>query len=142
MSQENVDLVTGGYDDFNRGNIEGGNRPVWPGDRVDGAGGGNAPGGTFRGPDSVGDEVFASVPENFDEFSCPVEEVDDQGDTVVTTVQFKGKNKSGAELDTPAEHVWEIRDGKVVRFQNKVDREAWAKGLELTRYGVAPAAES
>ena len=36
--------------------------------------------------------------------------------------------KSGAELDTQAEHVWEVRDGKVSRFENKVDQGAWASG--------------
>jgi ketosteroid isomerase-like protein len=91
-------------------------------------GGGNAPSGTFRGPDSVANEVFATVPENFDEFTCTVEEANDQGDTVVVTARFKGKNKSGAELDTQAEHVWQVRDGKLARFENNVDQEAWAKG--------------
>jgi uncharacterized protein len=128
MSQENVDLVRGGYDDFNSGNVEGVigrfNAEVeW----IE-PGGGNAPSGTFRGPESVANEVFANVPENFDEFTCSVEEASDEGDTVVVTARFKGKNKSGAELDTQAEHVWEVRDGKVARFENKVDKEAWAKG--------------
>jgi uncharacterized protein len=73
--------------------------------------------------------VFAKVAENFDEFTCTVEAASDQGDTVVVTARFKGKNSSGAELDTQAEHVWEVRDGKVARFENKVDdREGWAKG--------------
>jgi hypothetical protein len=31
------------------------------------------------------------------------------------------------ELDTLAEHVWEVRDGKVARFENKVEQEAWAE---------------
>ena len=91
-------------------------------------GGGNAPSGTFRGPNSVANEVFAKVPENFDEFTCTVEEASDEGDTVVVTARFKGKNKNGVELDTQAEHVWEVRDGKVARFESKVDKEAWAKG--------------
>ena len=128
MSQENVDLVTGGYDDFNSGNIGGVTARFDPGIQWIEPGGGNAPAGTFSGPDSVAKDVFAAVPENFDEFTCTVEEASDQGDTVLATVRFKGKNKSGAELDTPAEHVWEIRDGKVTRFENKVDQAAWATG--------------
>jgi len=56
--------------------------------------------------------VFAKVPENFDEFTCTVEEASDEGDTVVVTARFKGKNKNGVELDTQAEHVWEVRDGR------------------------------
>jgi uncharacterized protein len=128
MSQENVDLVSGGYDDFNSGNIEGVIARFDPEIEWIEPGGGNSPRGNFKGPDSVANDVFAAVPENFDEFTCTVEEAGDQGDTVVVTVRFKGKNKSGAELDTQAEHVWEVRDGKVARFENKVDQEAWAKG--------------
>jgi len=128
MSQENVDLVRGAYDDFNSGNVEGviGRQDAeieW----IE-PGGGNAPSGTFKGPDSVANEVFAKVPESFDEFTCTVEEARDEGDTVVVTARFKGRNKSGAELDTQAEHDWEVRDGKMARFENKVgDQEAWAE---------------
>jgi uncharacterized protein len=127
MSQENVDLVSGGYDDFNSGNIEGVTARFHPEIEWIEPGGGNAPSGTFRGPDSVANGVFAAVPEHFDEFACTVEEASDQGDTVVMTVRFTGKNKSGAELDVPAEHVWEIRDGKVARFESKLDQGAWAE---------------
>ena len=128
MSQENVDLVRGGYDDFNSGNIEGVIARLHAEVEWIEPGGGNAPSGTFKGPDSVANDVFAKVGENFDEFTCSVEEASDEGDTVVVTARFKAKNKSGAELDTQAEHVWEVRDGKIARFENKVDQEAWAKG--------------
>ena len=127
MSQENVDLVTGGYDDFNSGNVEGVTARFHPEIEWIEPGGGNAPSGTFRGPDSVANEVFAKVPENFDEFTVNVQEARDEGDTVVVTSRFKGKNKSGAELDVQGEQVWEVRDGKIARLENKVDQEAWAK---------------
>lgn len=128
MSQENVDLTTGGYDEFNSGNIEGVLARMDPEIEWIEPGGGNAPAGTFRGPESVANDVFATVPENFDEFTCTVEEARDEGDTVVITARFKGKNKSGAELDVPAEHVWQVRDGKLARFENNVDQDAWARG--------------
>jgi uncharacterized protein len=128
MSQENVDLVVSGYDDFNSGDIEGVIARFHPEIEWIEPGGGNAPAGTFNGPESVANDVFAAVPENFDEFTCTVEQANDQGDTIVVTVRFKGKNKSGAELDTQAEHVWEVRNGKLARMENKVDHEAWAKG--------------
>jgi ketosteroid isomerase-like protein len=50
---------------------------------------------------------------------------EDQGETVVVTGRFQGKAKSGADLDAPFEHVWEFDDGKVKRFNNKVEQEAW-----------------
>jgi ketosteroid isomerase-like protein len=127
MSQENVDLVRGGYEDFNSGNIEGVTSRLADDVEWTEPGGGNAPSGTFKGPDSVANDVFASVPANFDEFQCIPEETSDEGDTVRVAVRFRGKAKSGAELDTPAEHVWEVRDGKVVRFEHTTEGDAWAQ---------------
>jgi len=49
------------------------------------------------------------------------------GDKVVATGRFRGKAKSGATLDAAFEHVFEMRNGKVVRFQNDVDRASWAQ---------------
>jgi ketosteroid isomerase-like protein len=91
VSQENVDLVTGGYDDFNSGDIDGLLVRFHPEIEWIEPGGGNAPSGTFRGPDSVANDVFARVPENFDEFSCTVEEARDEGDTVVVTARSRGR---------------------------------------------------
>jgi uncharacterized protein len=127
MSQENVDLVRGGYDDFNSGNIDGVIARLHADVEWIEPGGGNAPSGTFRGPDSVANDVFAKVPENFDEFTVEVVDARDEGDTVVITSHFKGKSKSGAELDAPAEQVWEVREGKIMRLENKPDQEAWAR---------------
>ena len=45
----------------------------------------------------------------------------DDGDRVVVRGRFKGKNKNGAQLDTGFEHVFDMRDGKVVRFENEPD---------------------
>jgi uncharacterized protein len=126
MSQENVDLVRGGYDDFNSGNIDGVLARLDAEVEWTEPGGGNAPSGTFRGPDSVRSEVFAKVPEQFNEFTCTVANAADEGDTVRVTADFKGRSKSGVELDAAAEHIWEVRDGKVVRFENKIDSQAWA----------------
>ena len=127
MSQENVDLVTGGYDDFNSGNIPAVTARFDPEIEWNEPGGGNAPAGTFKGPDSVANDVFATVPQNFDDFSCTVEQASDQGDTVIVQARFKGRSKNGTELDTGAEHLWQVRDGKITRFENNVgDSEAWA----------------
>ncbi len=127
MSQENVDLVRGAYDDFNSGNVEGVLARLDAEVEWTEPGGGNSPAGTFTGPESVGGGVFAKVGEHFDEFACNIEDTTDEGDTVVVAVRFAGKGKSGAELGTPAEHVWEIRDGKVARFEHTPsDPDAWA----------------
>lgn len=128
MSQQDVDTVRGAYDAFNRGDI-----PAVL-DTYDAEiewiepGGGNAPAGTFRGRDTVAQDVFSTVPENFDDFSVEIDELKDEGDRVVVTGRFRGNAKSGATLDAKFEHVLEMRDGSVVRFQNNVDEGAWAQG--------------
>ena len=65
------------------------------------------------------------MPQQFDEFTAEAENYDDQGDTIVVTGRFKGRSKSGAELDAPFEHVYAMKDGKVARMENKVDQDAW-----------------
>jgi uncharacterized protein len=126
MSEQDVETLRGSYDAFNSGNPQG----VL--DRLDAdvvwiePGGGNAPSGTFNGPQSVGEDVFSAVPQQFDEFTAEAENYDDQGDTIVVTGRFKGKAKSGADLDATFEHVYEMKDGKVARMENKVDQDAWA----------------
>jgi uncharacterized protein len=127
MSQENVDLVRGGYDDFNSGNIDGVIGRLDADVEWIEPGGGNSPSGTFRGPASVANDVFAKVLENFDEFTVTVEEARDEGDTVVIRSRFRGRNKNGSEFDAQAEQIWEVRDGKIVRLDNKPDQEAWAR---------------
>jgi uncharacterized protein len=125
MSEQDVETVRGGYDAFNTGN------PGGVLERLDAEviwiepGGGNAPSGTFNGPQSVGDDVLSAVPQHFDEFTAEPENFDDQGDRIVVTGRFKGKAKSGAELDAAFEHVYEMKDGKIARLENNVDQDAW-----------------
>jgi uncharacterized protein len=127
MSEQDVETVRGGYDAFNSGN------PGGVLERLDAdvewiePGGGNAPSGTFKGPQSVGDEVFSVLPQYYDEFRADPENFDDQGEKIVVTGRFKGRAKSGAELDAAFEHVYEMKDGKIVRLENAVlDQENWA----------------
>jgi ketosteroid isomerase-like protein len=125
MSEENVELVRGAYADFNDGNVPGvlgrfDQNVEW----IE-PGGGNSAVGTFTGPEAVGNDVFGTVPENFEEFSSEPEDFRDEGDRVIVTGRFKGKANSGTELDAPFQHDWEVKDGKVTRFENKPDIEAW-----------------
>ncbi len=125
MSEQDVETVRGGYEDFNSGNPGGVLERLDPDVEWVEPGGGNAPSGTFRGPQSVGDDVFSAVPQYFDEFRAEPENFDDQGDQIVVTGRFTGKAKSGAELDAAFEHVFEMKDGKIARCENKPDQEAW-----------------
>jgi uncharacterized protein len=125
MSEQDVETVRGAYDAFNSGNPQGVLDTLVEDVEWVEPGGGNAPSGTFNSPQSVGDDVFSAIPQYFDEFTADPDNFDDQGDRVVVTGRFHGKAKSGADLDAAFEHVFEMRDGKVARLENKPDQEAW-----------------
>ena len=127
MSDQDVQVVRGMYESFNKGDVPAVLASCDAEVEWTEPGGGNSPSGTFKGPDSVGQDVFSKIPENFDEFEAAPEDFNDDNGTVVVKGQFKGKNKSGAELDTEFEHTFELQDGKVVKLDNKVeDADAWA----------------
>jgi uncharacterized protein len=88
-------------------------------------GGGRAPRGTFHGPESVQNDVFATVRAHFDEFRADPEHFIDAGDQVVVVGHFRGRAKNGQELEAPFAHVWAMRHGKAVRLYNYVQADAW-----------------
>ena len=129
MSEQDVDTVRGAYEAFGRGDVPAVLGILDAGVEWSEPGGGNAPSGAFNGPDAVASRVFAPIQENFDDYSVEPSDFSDEGDSVVVKGRFKGTNKDGTELDTGFEHVFEMADGKVIRFENKPDdAEAWAAG--------------
>ncbi len=127
MADQDVDTIRGAYEAFDRGDVPAVIRILDAGVEWHEPGGGNSPSGTFNGPGAVASEVFGAIPANFDEYSAEPSEFSDEGDRIVVRGRFKGKNKGGAVLDTGFEHVFDMSDGKVVRFENKLDDpDAWA----------------
>jgi ketosteroid isomerase-like protein len=63
MSSQDVQTLLDAYAAFNRGDIPGVLEVMDPNVEWNEPGGGNAPAGTFRGSQSVGDDVFATVPQ-------------------------------------------------------------------------------
>ncbi|HKH41882.1 MAG TPA: hypothetical protein VKA41_08495 [Solirubrobacterales bacterium] len=46
---------------------------------------------------------------------------------IVVTGRFKGRAKSGTDLDAAFEHAYEMKDDKIARLENTVvDQENWA----------------
>jgi ketosteroid isomerase-like protein len=129
MAEQDADTIRGAYEAFARGDVPAVLGIMDAGVEWKEPGGGSSPSGTFNGPDAVGSEVFGPIQANFDEFSAEPSDFSEEGDRVVVTGRFKGKSKGGAELDTGFEHVFDMRDGKVVRFENKPDdAAAWIAG--------------
>jgi uncharacterized protein len=127
MSQKDVQVLRGGYETFNRGDIPAVVRDVFDA-QIEWyePGGGGSPVGTFNGSQRVANEVFATIPQSFDEFRADAEQFIDAGENVVVVGRFRGRAKSGAAVDVPFAHVWEMKNGKATRFANHVESAGWS----------------
>ena len=80
------------------------------------------PGQAFIGHQAVIDGVFARIGQDFDGFRVDVGRLVGCGDTVLAEARYRGTAKAtGKKLDVQVAHVWDVRDGKVARFQQYVD---------------------
>ena len=120
---DNVSLVRGAYEAFARGDVaaardlmdeqvewfEAEGSPWWRGRPQ-------------VGPQAVVDEVFARIPAEYDGFTIHVERFVGAGTTVLVQARYRGRAKAtGRDVDAQVAHVWDLRDGKIVRFQQYVD---------------------
>jgi ketosteroid isomerase-like protein len=81
-----------------------------------------ADGNPYRGPDAVLGGVFARIGGEWDGFQAIPHKLVAQGDTVVALGRYKGVYKAtGRPLDAQMVHVWRVKDGKVVGFQQYTD---------------------
>lgn len=80
------------------------------------------PGGPIVGPQAVLTGVFARIPGDFDGFTVDVRRLVGTGDTVLAEVRYRATAKAtGRRLDAQVAHVWDVRDGKIARFQQYAD---------------------
>lgn len=128
MSQENIELIRGGYEAFARQDI--------PGvlERFDEGIEWTAPdtlpsGGTHHGHDGV-TSFFSSLPESWAELRVQPEEYLDAGDTVVVLGTHDIRGHNGVAAEAGFVHVWNVRDGKVVRFRETIDTAKLLPALE------------
>ncbi len=87
----------------------------------------------FIGPQAVADNVFARIPTDFDGFRIEVGRVTGAGDTVLVEGRYRGTAKAtGKPLNVQMAHVWDVRGGKVAKFQEYVDTWQVAQVTGLT----------
>ena len=78
--------------------------------------------GTYVGPQAVLEGVFMRLGEIGDHYSVIVDQVLADGDTVVALGSYTWKhNQTGEPASVKLAHVWTVRDGKAVAFQQHVD---------------------
>ena len=129
MSEQDVGIVRSAYESFNKGDIPG--VLATYDEKSNGSSPAAAPRRAERSRDQTKSPRTCSRPSLRTSTSSRPTSMSSttRTATVIIKGRFKGKNKSGAELDAPFEHHqrrWS--DGKLVRFENKVDQDAWAAG--------------
>ena len=91
------------------------------------------PGGPFVGPRAIVDGVFARIPQDFDNFTIDIRRMLACGDTVLVEARYRATAKAtGRRLDAQVAHVWDFRDGKVVRWQQYTDTWQFAQVTGVT----------
>lgn len=87
-----------------------------------------ADGNPYVGPQAVAEGVFQRIVSDVDNFSVLPERFADGGDTVVAEGRYRGTMKTtGTPVDAQFAHVWQLRDDKVVRFQQYTDTKQWSE---------------
>jgi ketosteroid isomerase-like protein len=87
-----------------------------------------AAGNPYVGPQAVAEGVFGRIIGDVDNFAARPVNIIDGGDTVVAEGRYTGTwRATGTPVDAQFAHVWRVRDGKIVRFQQYTDTGQWAK---------------
>ena len=80
----------------------------------------------YVGPQAVVEGVFGRLMADIDGFTLHPANFIDAGDAVVVEGRYRGKVKAtGSPLDAQFAHVWQVRGGKIVRFQQYTDTRQW-----------------
>jgi uncharacterized protein len=87
-----------------------------------------ADGNPYAGPQAVAEGVFQRIVSDVEHFAVLPERFVEGGDTVVVEGRYRGTMKTtGTPVDAQFAHIWQLRDGKVVRFQQYTDTKQWSK---------------
>lgn len=86
-----------------------------------------ADGNPYAGPQAVADGVFHRLVADIANFAVLPAHFVEGGDTVVVEGRYRGTMKAtGRSVDAQFAHLWQLREGKVVRFQQYTDTKQWA----------------
>jgi uncharacterized protein len=79
-------------------------------------------GRAWIGPDTIKQNLFKKVAVDWKRFVVVPEQFHEAGDTIVVEGRYiADHNGTGKTMDAQFCHVWKVRDGKLVSFQQYVD---------------------
>ncbi|MBR9846179.1 MAG: ketosteroid isomerase [Algicola sp.] len=126
---ENVSIVNGLYDAFAKGDIPtvlaGMDAKIEWNEAESNSLADNNP---YVGPDAVLNGVFVRLGANHEYFKLADIELHDMSNNkVLATLRYDAKNKeTGIVYNAQAAHLWTLKDGKVIAFQQYVDTKKLA----------------
>lgn len=126
---DNRAIVNGMYNSFSTGDVPAvlsamDDNVVWN----EAEGNSLADGNPYRGPDAVLKGVFTRLGDQWENFKLSDIKLHEMtNDQVLATLRYHGKYiKTGKSINAQAAHLWKLKDGKVVSFQQYVDTEQLA----------------
>jgi uncharacterized protein len=127
----NADIIKGVYAAFAKGDVPAVLGTFDPGIVWNEAEGYRfAAGNPYVGPNTILAGVFMPLVTQLDGFIVTPANVIDGGDHVAVEGRYAGTVKAtGARLDAQFVHVYELRGGKIVKFQQYTDTAQWNRAL-------------
>lgn len=129
----NVAIMQSGYENFAKGNIPGVLAIMDPKVEWNEAEnmiyGNNKP---IIGPDAVVNEVFMKLGTEWENFTIVnLQLMSMDNGMVLATGRYQAKyKKNGGMLDAQMAHVWTLKDGKVVKFQQYTDTKQFSEVIK------------
>jgi uncharacterized protein len=130
MALTNVEIMRGAYDAAGRGDLPALLALLDP--QVDwNEAEGYIYGGRYVGPEAVVNGVLARLATEWDGYTIAPDELLDAGDWVVALGWYSGTYKTtGRKFRARFAHVWTLRDGKIVHFQQYADTARVREAVE------------
>ncbi len=125
----NYEIIQAHYEAGKRGDLEGMLAPVAP-DCVWIEMAGYPYPGTFHGIAEVIKNVFEPIAAEWEGWRFTLDELLDAGDVIVAVGTYSGTNKAtGKPMTARVIHLWRLRDGKVVQFEQFADTRKLADAM-------------
>ena len=87
--------------------------------------------GTYTGPKEILDNVFTKMGTEWAPFACEPVEYIDAGDTIVMLGYYFGMHAATKkEFRVRVAHVWRLKDGKIVNFEQFTDTKLIAEAMK------------
>jgi hypothetical protein len=131
MSQESVEVIRGIYEAFDRGDM-----PQVLGQMEQGIEWSEAENfiyadrNPYVGPQAILEGVFMRLGTEWENFRVTPEEWLDAGHRVVVLGTYSGAHRAtGKTVRAQFAHIWGVREGRVVRFQQYTDTKQFAEAI-------------